>query len=135
MNLKCLISPQVSRYCVSNPGWAPQGGLLKKSLHSLNAHWECCPVLPRTHRLAKAVNRLTTFILDKYKGPDWLDCLCFLAHMMPSQDGLVLFQCFFSKLGNGCLTPKLFITLLEDGGIFFVFVHGFPSILHSTLSS
>lgn len=110
-------------------------GVTEKSPRcSLNARWERCLALSRIRRLAKAVNRLATFILDKHKKHDWLDCLYFLAHMMPSQDGLVLFQCFFSKLGYGLLSPKPFTTLLEDGGVFFVTVHRFSSILHSTPS-
>lgn len=116
----------------SCPVWAPiqpgfpRGATDKSPRCSLNAHWEHCPALSRTCRLAKPVSRLTAFKLDKYKKPECLDCLYFLVPMMPSQDGLVLDQCFFSKLGHGLLTPQTLYQSAGDGGVFSSLYMSFP---------
>ena len=123
----------------SCPVWAPiqpgfpRGATDKSPRCSLNAHWEHCPALSRTCRLAKPVSRLTSFKVDKYRKPDCLDCLYFLVPVMPSQDGLVLDQCFFSKLGHGLLTPQTLYHSAGDGGVFSS-LFDFPSILCSTHS-
>ena len=116
----------------SCPVWAPiqpgfpRGATDKSPRCSLNAHWEHCPALSRTCRLAKPVSRLTAFKVHKYKKPDCLDCLYFLVPTMPSQDGLVLDQCFFSKLGHGLLIPKTLYHSAGDCGVFLSLYMNFP---------
>ena len=107
------------------PGF-PRGATDKSPQCSLNTHWEQCPALSRTCRLAKPVNRLTAFKVDKYKKPDCLDCLYFLVPVMPSQDGLVLDQCFFSKLGHGLLAPQTLYHSVGDGWVFLSLYVSFP---------
>lgn len=91
-----------------------------------------CPIgstaqpCPGPAGLPRAVSRLTAFKVDKYRKPDCLDCLYFLVPVMPSQDGLVLDQCFFSKLGHGLLTPQTLYHSAGDGGVFLRHCMTFP---------